>query len=126
MKKRERTEMNEEIKKCFCMNIWIYLLAENEETILSRSGPIFGDEGMKAIKDAFVIIVGLGGVGINNWIYILGSHATNMIARSGVRKIRIIDFDVLTYSSLNRHAVATLLDVGKTKVLNFLFLLLLF
>lgn len=39
-----------------------------------------------------------------------------MIARSGVRKIRIIDFDVLTYSSLNRHAVATLVDVGKTKV----------
>lgn len=55
--------MDEEIKKIFSIIFWIYLLAENEETILSRSAPIFGDEGVKSIKDAFVIIVGLGGVG---------------------------------------------------------------
>jgi tRNA threonylcarbamoyladenosine dehydratase len=54
-----------------------------------------------------VIIVGLGGV---------GSHATTALARSGVAKIRLIDFDQVTLSSLNRHAVATLADVGTPKV----------
>ena len=54
-----------------------------------------------------MIIVGLGGV---------GSHATTALARSGVAKIRLIDFDQVTLSSLNRHAVATLADVGTPKV----------
>ncbi len=54
-----------------------------------------------------MIVVGLGGV---------GSHATTALARSGVAKIRLIDFDQVTLSSLNRHAVATLADVGTPKV----------
>jgi tRNA A37 threonylcarbamoyladenosine dehydratase len=38
------------------------------------------------------------------------------LARSGVSKLRLIDFDQVTLSSLNRHAVATLADVGTPKV----------
>lgn len=38
-----------------------------------------------------------------------------MLARSGVGKIRLIDFDQVTLSSLNRHAVATMADVGISK-----------
>ena len=38
-----------------------------------------------------------------------------MIARSGIGKIRLIDFDQVTLSSLNRHAVATMADVGISK-----------
>lgn len=38
------------------------------------------------------------------------------LARSGVSKMRLIDFDQVTLSSLNRHAVATLADVGISKV----------
>lgn len=34
----------------------------------------------------------------------------------GVKKIRIIDFDQVTLSSLNRHATAGLADVGTAKV----------
>ena len=52
------------------------------------------------------MVVGLGGV---------GSHCVNMLARSGVGKIRIIDFDQVTLSSLNRHAFATHADVGFSK-----------
>lgn len=51
-------------------------------------------------------MVGLGGV---------GSHCAHMLCRSGVGKLRIIDFDQVTLSSLNRHAVASLEDVGKSK-----------
>jgi len=54
-----------------------------------------------------VIVVGCGGV---------GSHCTAALARSGVSHIRLIDFDQVTLSSLNRHAVATLADVGTSKV----------
>lgn len=35
---------------------------------------------------------------------------------SGVSRIRLIDFDYVTLSSLNRHATATLSDVGTPKV----------
>ena len=39
-----------------------------------------------------------------------------MLVRSGVAKVRLIDFDQVTLSSLNRHAVANLEDVGTPKV----------
>lgn len=51
-------------------------------------------------------VVGLGGV---------GSHCAHMLCRSGVGKLRIIDFDQVSLSSLNRHAAANLQDVGKSK-----------
>jgi len=67
-----------------------------------------GEDGVKKIRNAFVIVVGLGGV---------GSAASTMLARSGVGRLRLIDFDLVTLSSLNRHANATLADVGTPKVL---------
>ncbi|CAI5725473.1 hypothetical protein KXD40_002115 [Peronospora effusa] len=78
------------------------------EEQLSRTASFFGPEGFAKVKDAFVVIVGLGGV---------GSHAAHMLARSGVGKLRLIDFDYVTLSSLNRHAVATRADVGVSKVI---------
>ena len=74
---------------------------------LSRNRQFFGDKGQDLIENAFVIVVGLGGV---------GSHAAHMLARAGVKKMRLIDFDNVTLSSLNRHAVATRKDVGIPKV----------
>jgi tRNA A37 threonylcarbamoyladenosine dehydratase len=65
------------------------------------------DDGLAKLRNAFVIVVGVGGV---------GSHCTSALARSGVSRIRLIDFDQVTLSSLNRHAVATLADVGTSKV----------
>ncbi|KAI8884906.1 hypothetical protein K501DRAFT_332338 [Backusella circina FSU 941] len=66
-----------------------------------------GDKGAQLVRNAFVVVVGAGGV---------GSWAALMLMRSGVKRIRIIDFDQVTLSSLNRHAVATLEDVGTPKV----------
>ncbi|KAF1794791.1 Nitrophenylphosphatase-like domain [Phytophthora cactorum] len=77
------------------------------EEQLSRISAFFGPEGFAKVKDAFVVVVGLGGV---------GSHAAHMLARSGVGKLRLVDFDNVTLSSLNRHAVATRGDVGLSKV----------
>lgn len=54
-----------------------------------------------------VCVVGLGGV---------GSHCAMVLARAGVGELRLIDFDQVTLSSLNRHAVAERADVGLAKV----------
>ena len=53
------------------------------------------------------MVVGLGGV---------GSHCAHLVARSGVERLILIDFDQVTLSSTNRHATATLKDVGTPKV----------
>ena len=76
------------------------------EEQLSRHTLYFGTQGMDKLKSASVVVVGLGGV---------GSHAAHMLARAGVSHLRLIDFDQVTLSSLNRHACATLADVGTPK-----------
>ncbi|KAL3940151.1 MAG: hypothetical protein SGBAC_005245 [Bacillariaceae sp.] len=81
--------------------------AELREEQLSRHTLYFGEEGMKSIRNSKVCVVGLGGV---------GSHTAIMLARGGVEYLRLIDFDQVTLSSLNRHACATLADVGIPKV----------
>ncbi|QKX63549.1 uncharacterized protein TRUGW13939_10720 [Talaromyces rugulosus] len=74
---------------------------------LARNRVFLTHDGLQKLRSSFIIIVGCGGV---------GSHATSALTRSGVSKIRLIDFDQVTLSSLNRHAVATLADVGTPKV----------
>ncbi|KAJ1984761.1 hypothetical protein H4R34_000449 [Dimargaris verticillata] len=74
---------------------------------LSRNTAFLGEDGMQRLRGAYVVVVGAGGV---------GSWATTMLARTGVENIRVIDFDQVTLSSLNRHSVATRRDVGIPKV----------
>ncbi|KAK8061295.1 hypothetical protein PG994_007661 [Apiospora phragmitis] len=74
---------------------------------LARNRVFLTPEGLDKLRNSFVIVVGCGGV---------GSHATATLSRSGVSKLRLVDFDQVTLSSLNRHAVATLADVGIPKV----------
>ncbi len=77
------------------------IVVEKEELSheqLARNYAFLGEEGMRAVCGAEVVVVGLGGV---------GSHAAHMLLRSGVKRLKLIDFDQVTLSSLNRHAVAT-------------------
>ena len=74
---------------------------------LARNRVFLGDAGLQALRSSFVVVIGCGGV---------GSHACAALARSGVGRLRLVDFDQVTLSSLNRHAVATLADVGMSKV----------
>lgn len=77
-----------------------------QDEMYSRIHSFFGDASFTMIQSSCVIVVGLGGV---------GSHAAMMLVRSGVKHLRLIDFDRVTLSSLNRHSMATLDDVGKSK-----------
>jgi tRNA threonylcarbamoyladenosine dehydratase len=73
---------------------------------LTRTVDMLGEEGVRRLLSARVVVVGLGAV---------GSHAAVALARSGVGRVRLVDFDVVTSSSLNRHALATLDDLGLPK-----------
>ncbi|KAG8094251.1 hypothetical protein GUJ93_ZPchr0012g20978 [Zizania palustris] len=75
---------------------------------LTRNIQFFGMESQKKVTESFVVVIGLGGV---------GSHAASMLLRSGVGRLLLVDFDQVSLSSLNRHAVATRDDVGTSKAL---------
>ncbi|KAI5951979.1 hypothetical protein KGF54_005054 [Candida jiufengensis] len=74
---------------------------------LARNYAFLTEDGMTKVRNQRIIVVGAGGVG--SWV-------ATMLARSGVENLRIIDFDQVSLSSLNRHSVATLADVGISKV----------
>lgn len=73
-----------------------------------RTVDLLGPEGFARLRRARVVVVGLGGV---------GGHAAVALARAGVGCLRVVDFDRVTWSSLNRSAFATPANVGQPKVL---------
>lgn len=81
--------------------------AELRTEQISRHTLYFGEQGMYTLQKSRVCVVGVGGV---------GSHAACALARSGLGYLRLVDFDQVSLSSLNRHACAGLPDVGRPKV----------
>ncbi|URE35759.1 Nicastrin [Musa troglodytarum] len=75
---------------------------------LTRNIQFFGIEFQQKVLQAYVVVIGLGGV---------GSHAAAMLLRSGVGRLLLVDFDQVSLSSLNRHAVANRDDVGTPKAI---------
>ncbi|PSS30058.1 TRNA threonylcarbamoyladenosine dehydratase, partial [Actinidia chinensis var. chinensis] len=73
---------------------------------LTRNIQFFGIESQQKVSASYVVVIGLGGV---------GSHAASMLLRSGIGRLLLVDFDQVSLSSLNRHAVATREDVGIPK-----------
>ncbi|EEF30447.1 molybdopterin biosynthesis moeb protein, putative [Ricinus communis] len=73
---------------------------------LTRNIQFFGLESQRKVTASYVVVIGLGGV---------GSHAASMLLRSGIGRLLLVDFDQVSLSSLNRHAVATRADVGIPK-----------
>lgn len=71
-----------------------------------RMGRLVGDAGMEKIFRAHVMIVGLGGV---------GSWAAESLARSGVGRLTIVDFDEICITNVNRQLHAVQGMVGRKK-----------
>ena len=71
-----------------------------------RMGRLVGDEAMKKLMNTHVMIVGIGGV---------GSWAAESLARSGVGRITIVDFDEVCITNTNRQLHAVQGMVGKKK-----------
>ncbi len=71
-----------------------------------RMGRLVGDEMMKKLFNTHVMVIGLGGV---------GSWAAESLARSGVGKLTIIDFDEICITNANRQLHALQGVVGHKK-----------
>ncbi|HQE74509.1 MAG TPA: tRNA threonylcarbamoyladenosine dehydratase [Myxococcota bacterium] len=67
------------------------------EGAYSRIRMRVGDEGLQRLQGAKVVVVGLGAV---------GSFATEALARSAIGTLRLVDFDNLQPSNLNRQLYA--------------------
>lgn len=73
-----------------------------DESRYSRNIALFGPEGQDKIAATKVVIVGLGG---------LGSHLAQQLAYLGIVDFGLVDYDVVTSSSLNRLIGAVESDV---------------
>ena len=71
-----------------------------------RMGRLAGDAGMARLFGAHVAVVGLGGV---------GSFATEALARSGVGRLTLVDFDRVCVTNTNRQLQAVHGAVGRGK-----------
>ncbi|EKD99270.1 MAG: UBA/ThiF-type NAD/FAD binding protein, partial [uncultured bacterium] len=68
---------------------------------------LFGLAAADRIRNAHVAIVGIGGVG--SWV-------AEALARSGVGRITLIDFDQVAESNINRQIQAVQASIGQAKV----------
>ena len=73
---------------------------------LERTNLLLGDEKLKTLQNANVLVVGLGGV---------GAYAAEMIARSGVGRMTIADADTVSPTNINRQLIALHSTIGKQK-----------
>lgn len=71
-----------------------------------RMGRLLGDPAMARLAASHVVVVGLGGV---------GSWAAESLARSGIGRLTLIDYDVVCVTNANRQLQAVRGTVGKPK-----------
>ncbi len=72
-----------------------------------RTEIVLGLSAIQSLKNSKVIVFGVGGV---------GGYVCEMLVRTGVGSVTIVDFDTVSESNLNRQIIATVDTVGKQKV----------
>lgn len=73
---------------------------------LERTELLLGEEKLTLLRNANVLVVGLGGV---------GAYAAEMITRAGVGKMTIADADTVSKSNINRQLIALHSTIGQEK-----------
>ena len=73
---------------------------------IERTDLLLGTERLEKLRNASVLVVGLGGV---------GAYAAEMLCRAGVGNLTIVDGDVVEESNRNRQLPALLSTQGKPK-----------
>ena len=71
-----------------------------------RTALLLGEEKMERLRNAHVLVVGLGGV---------GAYAAEMICRAGVGRMTIVDADTVQSTNLNRQLPALHSTLGMPK-----------
>ncbi len=73
----------------------------------ARTRLLLGEQGFRKLQESSVTVVGLGAV---------GGHAVEGLARSGISHLRLVDFDTLQPSNINRQILALDSTIGRAKV----------
>jgi tRNA threonylcarbamoyladenosine dehydratase len=73
----------------------------------ARIERMIGGDGLTKLHNSFVTVVGLGAV---------GSYAVEALARAGVGRLHIVDFDEVRTSNINRQLYALESTVGMPKI----------
>lgn len=72
-----------------------------------RISRLLGEQKVQSLSERFVVIVGVGAV---------GSYCTEALARSGVGRFRLVDFDTVGLTNVNRQLIALTSTLGRLKV----------
>ncbi|PRP93708.1 tRNA threonylcarbamoyladenosine dehydratase [Enhygromyxa salina] len=72
-----------------------------------RMGRLVGDSSMRKLLGSHVMVIGIGGV---------GSWAAEALARAGVGRLSLVDFDLVCVTNANRQLHAMRGTTGKPKV----------
>ncbi|MBP3820189.1 ThiF family adenylyltransferase [bacterium] len=81
-----------------------------KDEIFSRNELYWGEEAQKLLSDKSVAVFGLGGV---------GGFCAEALARAGVGKLTIVDFDKVSTSNINRQIIALHSTIGQQKTVLF-------
>jgi tRNA threonylcarbamoyladenosine dehydratase len=73
----------------------------------SREELLIGEAGLKVLREATVAVFGIGGV---------GSFTVEGLARAGVGKLILVDYDDICLTNINRQLHALQSTIGKQKV----------
>lgn len=73
---------------------------------LKRTRLLLGDKALARLKQARVMVVGCGAV---------GGMALEMLARSGIGTLIVVDFDAVSVSNINRQILALSSNIGTLK-----------
>ena len=82
-------------------------MTENITDQFQRTRTLIGDEALKRLQNAKILVFGVGGV---------GGYVCEALARAGVGHVDIVDKDVVDVTNINRQIIATHDTIGKPKV----------
>ena len=76
------------------------------EIFKSRTALMVGEDGIKKLNNANILLFGLGGV---------GSYAFEGLIRAGITRVTVVDSDEYSETNINRQLYATTKTIGKLK-----------
>lgn len=76
----------------------------------ARTANLLGEDALRRLAQARVLVVGIGGV---------GGYAAEILCRSSVGALTLVDADSVAESNINRQIIATQATVGQSKAILF-------
>ena len=77
-----------------------------EKDRFTRTKALVGEDGFASLKNSTVMVVGLGAV---------GGYALEALARSGIGRLILVDFDKVDVTNINRQILALTSTIGEKK-----------